>query len=70
MKEPIVTDSACLIGLERIDHLDLLTELFEPIVIPPEVDKEFGVTLPWLKIETPSDAQLSAQLSAGGCSSL
>ena len=45
MKEPVVTDSACLIGLERIGQLDLLPSLFEPIIIPPEVDKEFGITL-------------------------
>lgn len=62
MKEPVVTDSTCLIGLERIDHLDLLPALFDPIAIPPEVDQEFGNTLPWLKVETPSDTALVAAL--------
>ena len=62
MKEPIVSDSACLIGLERINHLDLLPALFEPVVIPPEVDKEFGVKLPWLRIDAPSDMVLIAAL--------
>lgn len=62
MKEPIVTDSTCLIGLERISCLDLLPALFEPILIPPEVDKEFGVKLPWLKIDAPSDTALIAAL--------
>ena len=38
MKEPIILDSTCLIGLERIGQLDILSELFEPIVIPDEVD--------------------------------
>ena len=55
MKEPIVVDSTCLIGLERIGKLEVLPELFEPIYIPDEVAFEFGVSLAWLKIETPSN---------------
>lgn len=62
MKEAVVVDSTCLIGLERIRHLDILPALFEPILIPPEVDKEFGVSLSWLKVETPSDTALIAAL--------
>ena len=47
MKQPIVADSTCLIGLERIGQLDLLSELFEPLCIPPEVDRpiSWGMTL-------------------------
>lgn len=48
MKEPVVVDSTCLIGLERIRQIDILPTLFEPVVIPPEVNREFGVSLPWL----------------------
>ena len=62
MKESVIADSTCLIGLERIHLLDLLPALFESILIPPEVDKEFGVSLPWLKVETPSDTALIAAL--------
>jgi len=62
VKEPIVTDSTCLIGLKRIGHLDLLPALFEPIMIPPEVGREFGITLAWLRIEVPSDAAMAATL--------
>ena len=62
MKEPIVTDSTCLIGLERIGHLDLLPALFEPIMIPPEVDREFGIILAWLRIEVPSHTAIVATL--------
>ena len=62
MKEPIVADSTCLIGLERIDRLDLLSELFEPVVIPPEVAREFGVSLYWLKVETPANDALMMSL--------
>ena len=62
MKEPIVTDSTCLIGLERIGYLDLLPALFEPILIPPEVQREFGMPLPWLTVVIPIDQALVAAL--------
>ena len=62
MKEPVVTDSTCLIGLERIGCLDVLPALFEPILIPPEVHKEFGTSLPWLTVEAPTDQGLVAAL--------
>jgi hypothetical protein len=62
VKEPIVVDSTCLIGLERIGRLDLLSELFAPVVIPPEVDREFGVSLDWLKIQSPANDALVRSL--------
>lgn len=62
MTEPVVVDSTCLIGLERIDHLRILPALFEPIIIPPEVEREFGRTLPWLKVEALVDRALVATL--------
>jgi predicted nucleic acid-binding protein len=51
VKEPVVADSTCLIGLERFGKLDLLPELFKPISIPQAVDSEFGKTFDWLEIE-------------------
>ena len=51
MKEPVVTDSTCLIGLERIGRLDILPALFDPLLMPPEVAREFGSTLSWLQTE-------------------
>ena len=58
MKESVVIDSTCLIGLERIGQLELLPALFEPILIPPEVQREFGMSLSWLTVETPADQAL------------
>ena len=58
MKEPAIADSTCLIGLERIGKLDLLKFLFEPILIPPKVQEEFGVTVEWLNVQTPSNQML------------
>lgn len=51
MKEPVVSDSTCLIGLERIGELNILSALFEPIMIPPEVEREFGSKFSWLQTE-------------------
>ncbi|MEJ7702083.1 MAG: hypothetical protein WKF71_20970 [Pyrinomonadaceae bacterium] len=51
MKEPVVSDSTCLIGLERIGELNILPALFEPIMIPPEVEREFGSGFSWLQTE-------------------
>jgi len=52
VKEPVVSDSTCLIGLERIGELDILPTLFEPIIIPPEIEREFGNKFSWLQTET------------------
>ncbi len=60
--EPIVPDSSCLISLERIDQLHLLPALYRPVVSPPEVQREFGIRLPWLQLEAPSDKTLVAAL--------
>ena len=58
MKEPVVADSACLIALERIDQTGLLPALFETILVPPEVEHEFGTGHDWLRVETPQDVNL------------
>lgn len=45
----------CLIGLERIGHLDVPPALFDPILIPPAVANEFGHPLPWLQVQAPAN---------------
>ena len=45
------SDSTCLIGLERIGELQILPALFDPIMIPPEVEREFGNKFSWLQTE-------------------
>ncbi len=62
MKEAVVSDSTCLIGLERVGQLDLLPGLFSRVVIPPEVQREFGVSLPWLHIDGCFDVTLARAL--------
>jgi len=62
VKEPVIVDSVCLISLERINFLDLLPALFDPIIAPPEVQREFGKPLSWLRIETPANQTFVAVL--------
>lgn len=62
MKEPVVVDSTCLIGLEQIGRLDLLPALFEPVYAPPEVQRESGFSSAWLRIEVPSNPSLVSAL--------
>jgi len=63
LKEPVVLDSTCLIGLDQIGRLDLLPCLFEPILAPPEVEQEFGSAPDWLRIEAPAQRELVRALS-------
>ncbi len=62
MKEPVVSDSTCLIGLERIGELNILPALFEPIMIPPEVEREFGSGFSWLQTENLTSNVLATAL--------
>ncbi len=63
MKEPIVTNSTCLISLERIHQLGLLPTLFEPVMVPPKVQEEFGISVAWLTVEHPQNTALVMALS-------
>lgn len=63
MKESIVTNSTCLISLERIRQLELLPALFGPIIIPPKVQEEFGHSAAWLMVHTPQNTSLVMALS-------
>ncbi|MCT7959103.1 DUF3368 domain-containing protein [Laspinema sp. D1] len=56
MSAAVITDSGCLIALERIGRLNILPALYDPILIPPAVEREFGVFLPWLRVEIPTDS--------------
>ncbi|HYU35961.1 MAG TPA: DUF3368 domain-containing protein [Thermoanaerobaculia bacterium] len=64
-----MTDSTCLIALERLGQLDLLPALFEPIYAPREVAREFGLPLSWLNVVDLADPDrvifLSASVDAG-----
>jgi predicted nucleic acid-binding protein len=46
-----VTNSTCLIGLERIERLDILPQVFNTVFAPPAVAKEVRTSLDWLKVQ-------------------
>lgn len=51
MSGAVVSDSTCLIGLERVGELDILPALFYSVMIPPEVEREFDRSFESLKVE-------------------
>ncbi len=62
MSQIVVSDSTCLIGLERVQRLDLLPAVFERVWIPTAVAKEFGQKLPWLHVREPQNVAAVATL--------
>jgi predicted nucleic acid-binding protein len=61
VKEPAITNSTCLISLERIGQLALLPALLTPIVVPPKVQEEFGGSVE-LQVQAPQNAALVTAL--------
>jgi uncharacterized protein len=55
VKISAVVDSTALIGLERIQRLDLLPAMLDPLVVPPAVVTEFGSQPPWMTVAAPLD---------------
>jgi hypothetical protein len=51
--------------LERIERLDLLSSSFNQILIPPQVQDEFGIALNWLHIQEVRDKNLLLALRVG-----
>jgi predicted nucleic acid-binding protein len=54
----VVSNSSPLIALARIQRLDLLSAIFESVLIPPAVAREIAPSLPalpnWLRIQVPN----------------
>lgn len=57
-----VSDASCLIALDNVNRLHLLQNLFDEVVVPTEVAREFGAFLPWLRIGNAIDRQLIVSL--------
>jgi len=62
VSEAVIVDSACLIGLERIGKLEILPQVFSPILIPPAVAEEVNLDMSWLTVETPHNHALITTL--------
>jgi len=69
MNSYIISDSACLIALDRIGKLSILKSLYQQILIPEAVYKEFGKSIDWInfqRVNTPNLVRtLQTQLDFG-----
>jgi uncharacterized protein len=57
-----VTDSTCLIALERIGRLGLLARPYVRVLVRPEVREEFGAELDWVEVHAPINVALATAL--------
>lgn len=65
MQKVIISDTSCLILLEKIGELELLYKLFGNIITTPEVANEFGLPLPsWVEIRKVADENYQAIIEA------
>lgn len=75
MQKIILSDTSCLILLDRIGELELLHKLFKSICVTPEIADEFKEKLPeWVKIEEANNKTyqkiLEASLDKGEASAI
>ena len=75
MPKLIISDTSCLIILEKIGELSILQSLYGTILTTAEVAAEFGQPLPdWIQIRQPSDINyrhiLTASLDLGEASAI
>ena len=57
-----VSDSTCLIGLERIGRLDLLPQVFSVVFAPTMVAAEVQTPLTWLRVQPVKNLAVVASL--------
>jgi len=56
MRKTIISDTSCLILLDKIGELEILNKLFGTIITTIEVANEFDLPLPsWFEIRQPKD---------------
>lgn len=75
MQSVIISDTSCIILLDKIGELNLLNKLFGQITITQEIADEFKNELPdWFKIENPTNRTyqriLEASLDRGEASAI
>ena len=65
MHKTIISDTSCLILLDKIGELDILNKLFGTIITTSEVAEEFGQTLPaWIELRQPTDKNYQSIIEA------
>ena len=65
MHKTIISDTSCIILLDKIRELEILKKLFGTIITTPEVVKEFGRQLPsWVEIRQTKDKNYQSIIEA------
>lgn len=65
MHKAIISDTSCLILLDKIGELIILNKLFGTIITTSEVAEEFGQPLPsWIAIKQPADKKYQSIIEA------
>jgi predicted nucleic acid-binding protein len=65
MQKTILSDTSCLILLEKIGELDLIQQVFGEITVTQVVADEYGLTIPnWISIQNPIDQKYQRVLEA------
>jgi uncharacterized protein len=63
MSKVIISDTSCLIALDKIGLLHILKDLYQEVVITKEVQEEFGQHLPeWVTVSIVRDQNKQAEL--------
>jgi predicted nucleic acid-binding protein len=75
MDKIIISDTSCLIALSNIGMLHILKDLFEEVLITPEVNDEFGNQLPnWIIVSQAKNklkqTEIENKLDKGEASSI
>ncbi len=75
MPDIVISDTSCLILLDKIKELDLLKKVYKNIVTTPEVAREFVEELPeWIKLESVKDRKyqefIQTQVDLGEASAM
>ena len=65
MHKAIISDTSCLILLDKIEELDILNKLFGTIITTREVAEEFGEPLPlWFELRQPTNKNYQSIIEA------
>jgi predicted nucleic acid-binding protein len=63
MKAIIISDTSCLVVLDKINQLNLLQALYDTVIVTPTIVAEFGKTLPeWFNVLASSNHSLQSLL--------
>ena len=62
MSDQAVTNTTCLIGLERIGQLDILPQVFPVVFAPLAVQAEIGIEVSWLRVTAVNNPAVVAAL--------